>query len=84
VSEADGEARRRRRAPRVGRTGARFPRPADGDDVVETVPEAEHDDPRHTSVGRTGARFNSRSRRDRRLAESAALEDAAVPLEAFA
>ncbi|MDF2976169.1 MAG: hypothetical protein K0S40_897 [Actinomycetospora sp.] len=89
MSEVDGEARRRRRAPRVGRTGARFPRPADGDDVAETepdavdetVPEAEPD-PHHTSVGRTGARFNSRSRRDRRLAERAAVEDAAVPAQA--
>jgi hypothetical protein len=90
VSEADGEARRRRRAPRVGRTGARFPRPAGGDDEpasdaadgTEPEPVPEADGPHSAPVGRTGARFNSRSRRDRRLAERAAAEDAAVPAQA--
>ena len=85
MSEADGEARRHRRAPRVGRTGARFPRPADGDDVAEPAPEAIEEaapaDPDDASVGRTGARFNSRGRRTRRLAERAAAEDAAVPAQ---
>jgi hypothetical protein len=91
VSEADGDAPRRRRAPRVGRTGARFPRPADGVDAAEDVPEAlpdalpeavPADDPDDASVGRTGARFNSRGRRTRRLAERAAAEDAVVPAQA--
>lgn len=83
MSEADGEGRRRRRAPRVGRTGARFPRPADGDDVGEPEPVEEPgpDGPHDVPVGRTGARFNTRSRRDRRLAERAAAEDAAVPAQ---
>ncbi len=85
MSEADGEAPRHRRAPRVGRTGARFPRPADGDDVAEPAPGAIEkpapDDPDDASVGRTGARFNSRGRRTRRLAERAATEDAVVPAQ---
>ncbi|WP_433781139.1 DUF742 domain-containing protein [Actinomycetospora sp. CA-101289] len=89
MSEADGDARRRRRAPRVGRTGARFPRPVDGDDAAEpeveaqaftgTLPDA---DPDEASVGRTGARFNSRSRRTRRLAERTAAEDVVVSAQA--
>ncbi|PVZ03465.1 DUF742 domain-containing protein [Actinomycetospora cinnamomea] len=90
MSEADGDERRRRRTPRVGRTGARFPRPAD--DVAEepaepppqtalqTAPPAEeHQD---DAVGRTGARFGSRTRRARREAERTAAEDAAAPAQA--
>lgn len=81
---ADDRSGRRRRAPRVGSTGARFPRPdpdavegADGaaDEPATLVVPAADD----TSVGRTGARFDSRSRRSRRAAERAAAEDAAVP-----
>jgi hypothetical protein len=87
VSEADGDARRRRRTPRVGRTGARFPRTPeeDADEAPEPEPEpvpVADDEAEDGSVGRTGARFNSRGRRARRLAERAAAEDAVVPAQA--
>jgi hypothetical protein len=84
VTEGDGDDRRRRR-PRVGRTGARFPRPAE--DEVER-PEAEPEvvletRPADEYVGRTGARFGSHTRRQRREAARAAAEDAAVPAQAL-
>jgi hypothetical protein len=86
VTDADGGDRRSRR-PRVGRTGARFPRvtgepddPGEGAAEAETVLEA---GPGDEQVGRTGARFNSRSRRSRREAARAAVQDAAVPAQAL-
>jgi hypothetical protein len=70
--EADGRSRLRRRQS-VGRTGARFPRLDDASAAPDPEPgpasssppspsHTEADDPR---VGRTGARFASRSRRER-------------------
>jgi hypothetical protein len=89
VSEADGPGHRRRRAARVGRTGARFPRidgDGDGEDAdpepVLEVPPTEALEGGDEHVGRTGARFNSRTRRARRSAERTAAEDAAVPVQA--
>lgn len=82
VSE-DGPPRRRR-PPRVGRTGARFPRTDEGIEVEEPAREPMTDlpEPLDEHVGRTGARFNSRTRRARREAERTAAQDAAVPVQA--
>jgi hypothetical protein len=91
VTEGDDDGRPRR-WPRVGRTGARFPRALAGDaahpdlddheagplDPVDTVLGAAPDD---GHVGRTGARFNSRARRARREAARAAAQDAVVPVQ---
>lgn len=90
MSEGDGTGRPRRRA-RLGRTGARFPRtvvddPEDPGPVSEPVPAqdpAPVAEPEDASVGRTGARFGSHSRRARREAEREATEDAAVPDQAL-
>jgi hypothetical protein len=85
VSGDERRERRGRRAPRVGSTGARFPRAPDVDvdpeplEVPRAPAEIVADEPRDPLVGRTGARFGSRSRRARRDAERIAAEDAAAP-----
>ena len=74
----------RRSRPRVGSTGARFPRRPDTDDAFRppepdpTAGDAANDtadDAGDNLVGRTGARFDSRARRARREAAV----DAATP-----
>ncbi|MDL5158238.1 DUF742 domain-containing protein [Actinomycetospora termitidis] len=79
--ESEGRRGRLRRRPQVGRTGARFPRPPAPEPEVEAPTEAPAavdvpSAPTPTSdalVGRTGARFNSRARRDRRRAATGPL-----------
>lgn len=79
MSGDERRGRRSRRAPRVGSTGARFPRvDPPGEDLPPPI-EVVVEEPRDALVGRTGARFGSRSRRARRDAERVAAEDAAAP-----
>lgn len=93
MSESGGTERRRRRTPRVGRTGARFPRGDDEPDEVdvatvvdepveEPVVETDPEDGADVFVGRTGARFDSRTRKARRAAAQSAAQDAAAPIQA--
>lgn len=76
------ERRERRRAPRVGATGARFPRVAGPAEDPAPPVEVVAEEPNDAMVGRTGARFGSRSRRVRRDAARIAAEDAAAPAQA--
>jgi hypothetical protein len=83
VTDDDGEGGRRapwRRRQGVGRTGARFPRTAadTGADAAGGVepsrlPEDLDAGPADPLVGRTGARFDSRARRERRALSAAPL-----------
>lgn len=91
----DAGARRRQQ---LGRTGARFPRTvvvqepddspatADTSDTGESAAApgvlAEPDPSSGIVVGRTGARFGSRSRQLRRALAQRAADDAAVPVQA--
>jgi hypothetical protein len=93
VTDENSETGRRSRLRRrqgVGRTGARFPTfpdadlPSDDAPAPEPAPEAgppvpDAEDP---LVGRTGARFNSRTRRARREADRQAEQDAVAPRQA--
>jgi hypothetical protein len=89
-----------RRRPRLGRTGARFPRTAVVEELDDTADSADSADTPDTGegaaapvvlepdpssgivVGRTGARFGSRSRQMRRVIAQRAADDAAVPVQA--
>lgn len=86
----DDRPRRRRRASRVGSTGARFPPAVDpAEDPAEGVEQVEDPVPTPVAtgsadafVGRTGARFGGGTRRARRDRERLDAEDAAVPAPA--
>ncbi len=69
-SAASGRRSRLRRRQGVGRTGARFPPLIDAapppEDVVPDEPELPEGTAADPLVGRTGARFDSRARRERR------------------
>ncbi|WP_211189758.1 DUF742 domain-containing protein [Actinomycetospora sp. TBRC 11914] len=89
MTDDDGERPERgrpRRRQGVGRTGARFPRPAEDVVVVGHEPPELPDLPDLPAadplVGRTGARFASHARRARREAARRAAEDAVVPEQA--
>ncbi|GLZ52536.1 hypothetical protein Acsp07_21530 [Actinomycetospora sp. NBRC 106378] len=86
-----------RRRPQLGRTGARFPRTMVVEELDDTAGTPDTPDtgggaaapavlgPDPSSgivVGRTGARFGSRSRQVRRVIAQRAADDAAVPVQA--
>ncbi|MCD2187425.1 DUF742 domain-containing protein [Actinomycetospora soli] len=92
----DGRPGRLRRRQQLGRTGARFPRLVEAapDEPLDAAPGEAAEEPSaggatgadpasgDPMVGRTGARFGSRGRRDRRAREQQAAEDAVVPVQA--